>query len=414
MVQACLRVLKHHGVIALVSPFSYSNHYEFTPKATAMLAGKESKLLQEALQFVWKRRVNHLNPQTHVSTGQIAMTSNNNGLPASPGSESSSHPTNNPVIGSPYSYFGFTPSSSSYPPRTAGVSISQRSSRFAILAASHSLEKETPVTQLGQNSKGDEIQMVRSALAEFYCACSRNLSFGDLWVALTTVTPDAPPSGLIVPNHQQSKQQQPQRYGQYSLPPTSYSVRKGSISEEYPDEAPPQQFPSSVLENLALSPSESHNLESLRRSGKKSNDRTTPLNWNEFFTRIDHRRLVTFGLIHGIIVRIHCYPCFPFAFPDPSTTFSPLMASVEATAGSDGKTNDATAGSTANVTTSHASSSSRGEEYQLAKLAASLMDGTRCDDELACTLEIPFRRLVEMVEMYGKRKVICLYAARSE
>jgi hypothetical protein len=55
--------------------------------------------------------------------------------------------------------------------------------------------------------------------------------------------------------------------------------------------------------------------------------------------------------------------------------------------------------------------SARLEEYQLAKLAASLMDGTRCDDELACGLEVPFHRLVKLVETYGKRKVICLYAA---
>lgn len=41
MVRACLRVLKHHGVIALVDMFFYTNRYEFTERATAMLAGKE-------------------------------------------------------------------------------------------------------------------------------------------------------------------------------------------------------------------------------------------------------------------------------------------------------------------------------------------------------------------------------------
>ncbi|KAL3925184.1 MAG: hypothetical protein SGILL_000576 [Bacillariaceae sp.] len=48
MVLACLRVLKHHGVIHVVDMFMYTNRYEFTDKAAAMLAGNDDKLLQEA------------------------------------------------------------------------------------------------------------------------------------------------------------------------------------------------------------------------------------------------------------------------------------------------------------------------------------------------------------------------------
>ena len=50
MVRACLRVLKHHGVIALVDMFCYSNRYERTEKVA------DSKLLGEAAEFVTKRR----------------------------------------------------------------------------------------------------------------------------------------------------------------------------------------------------------------------------------------------------------------------------------------------------------------------------------------------------------------------
>jgi hypothetical protein len=55
MVRACLPVLKHDGAIALVDMFFYSNRYECTEKAASMSAGKERKLLQEAVEFVIKR-----------------------------------------------------------------------------------------------------------------------------------------------------------------------------------------------------------------------------------------------------------------------------------------------------------------------------------------------------------------------
>lgn len=417
MVQACLRVLKHHGVIALVCPFSYSNHYEFTPKAAAMLAGKESKLLQDAYAYVWKRRTTTMNNTTKQQ--QSTSTNHNNlinnhpaGFVASPGSDGS-HPTNNPVIGSPYSFFGFTPSSSSYPPRTAGLSVSHRGSRFVIAAAAHSLDKESSSGFSGKNTTTDDLRLFRSALAELYCACSRNLSFGDLWMALTIPSSDVPPpSGVLIPNLQQQQQQQHPRSSMNPFPSSSLSIRKGSISEEYPEEAPSQQFSLNVLEQLALSPTEVQNLAALRQTSKKSQDDASRWDWNDFMKRFDHRRFVTFGLIHGIITRIHCFPCFPYPFPNLSHKMESQQPSIppsETTmVGQEGLNMDGKI----DVSVS-ASVSARLEEYQLAKVAASLMDGTRCDDELSCALEIPFQRLVKMVETYSKRKVICLYAARS-
>ena len=44
-------MLKHHGVIELMDMFFYSNRYEFTERAAAMLAGKEPKLLEEAIDY---------------------------------------------------------------------------------------------------------------------------------------------------------------------------------------------------------------------------------------------------------------------------------------------------------------------------------------------------------------------------
>lgn len=50
MVRACLRVLKHHNVVALVDMFFYSNRYEPTGKQL------EGTLLQDAMDYVCKRR----------------------------------------------------------------------------------------------------------------------------------------------------------------------------------------------------------------------------------------------------------------------------------------------------------------------------------------------------------------------
>lgn len=52
MVEACLRVLFHHNVIALVDMFFYSNRYEATGKELLL----DSKLLDHAMEFVAKGR----------------------------------------------------------------------------------------------------------------------------------------------------------------------------------------------------------------------------------------------------------------------------------------------------------------------------------------------------------------------
>lgn len=492
MVRACLRVLKHHGVIALVSAFNYSNRYEFTPKATGALAGKEPKLLQEALDFVWKRGVansattpqqyqqqpppQQQQSQHHTSTSPIPNAAtgimsihgssmvgmHNSGMLSTDSDGSTSHPTINPVVGSPFSYFGFTPSSSSYPPR--GLSMSQRSAsniRFAVMAAAqqNSLERETSAAMRGKN---DEFRLFKSALAELYCACSRNLSFGDLWLALTTnkessslilptgavVVPNIPPPLPIV-----------NRYGSSGSHSRHYSsYRKGSISEEYPADTPlpqhqqqqqqqqPQPYlPSATLDSLGLSPSEFYHLESLRRyaaqgssstSGKSKDNNPLLMDWKDIFQRMDHRRFVTFGLIHGLITRIHCYPCFPYSFPEPSPQMMSYhnqqqqqqqqqhmawtTATDGTTAGGMSEVNNGGAGAgtatgtvsnnTSGGGTTSISSSDILKEYQLAQSAALLMDGTRCDDELACALERPFKKLVALVETYGKHKVLLLFA----
>jgi hypothetical protein len=54
MVRACLRVLKHHGVVALVDMFCYTNRYEVTERVIG------SELLNDAAEFVIKRSAQDL------------------------------------------------------------------------------------------------------------------------------------------------------------------------------------------------------------------------------------------------------------------------------------------------------------------------------------------------------------------
>ena len=366
MVRACLRVLKHHGVIALVDMFMYSNRYEFTDKATAMLAGKEPKLLTEALDFVMKK------PEINVLTQGIASVKGggSSGIPpflgggTSAGSDSS-HPFQ---IGSPFN--SQTPSSS-YPPRTMNLlGGSQRSSnfRFAMMAA-QSLDKDSSIA-----IRQEEQPRFKSALAELYCACNRNMSFGDLWLSLTT---ESPPS-LVLPSL--NKLTGSHHSVMYNL---RQNTRKNSITEE-------EEYP---MENIALSPLETIQLDALRRDRDKEGEKK--VDWNDFFNKFDHRRFFTFGMVHGLVVRVHNYPYFPGVFPQRSISISNLtnvsMLSYD---------------SKQNLKTEF----SEERAYELAKSIAYLMDGTKCDDELVCIFEKPFHQLVELVEKYGGKKIVSVFA----
>ena len=135
------------------------------------------------------------------------------------------------------------------------------------------------------------------------------------------------------------------------------------------------------MESLALSPLETNNLEALRKPDGGFFD------WNYAFKRFDHRRFVSFGLVHGLLVRIHNYPYFPGDFPDRETLW-------EATGTLDSK---------------HDLKDEK--TFQLARKVASCMDGTRCDDELVCLFQKPFAQLSDLVETFGRRKIVSVYAA---
>lgn len=418
MVRACLRVLKHHGIIALVSQFNYSNRYEFTPKATAMLAGKEPRLLQDALEYSLKRsnKAGNSTSQSNASHSHYA-TGTTAAVGQQAGSLGSEHGSNRPATHTTGSVSAhFTPSS--YPPRTMGLlGGSQQSYSFrSTMVMAESMDREASTT----SRRAEENRIWKSAIAELYCACNRNVSFGDLWLSLAA---EAPTQVVTVPN-------QAERSGKSNRHPGSMqrhlsSRRKESIAEDFPGESVDNSSAhatSSLVESLALSPSETHRLESLRQgNGLKAG---FGVNWDDFFKQIDHRRFLTFGLIHGLLERVHAFPCFPYPFPDvpESRSASPASGSgdmgIYANTWSQGSMiNPST---TASVTSGFAGNFGHKQSlkkrfleqkaHKFARNVAQMMDGRRCDDELACYFEKPYKKLTELVENYGERKVITFYA----
>eukprot|EP00536_Pseudo-nitzschia_multiseries_P007196 jgi/Psemu1/256036/estExt_Genewise1Plus.C_1660052 len=293
LVLACLRVLRHHCVIEVIDMFVYTNRYECTERAAAMLAGKEDKLLQEVVEFAMKR---------HQASGSPYYYSN---------SSVRSHGTN---------------PSSSFPPRSLNLfgagGSSQRSTHFrhAMMVAS-SLEREQTFLLEGGHRHNSHRKHLKAALAELYCACNRNLSFGDLWF-----------------NSNNGKT----------------TVSSSSVS--------------------------------------------SPTNWNEIFKGFDHRRFVTFGVVNGLLTRVHSYPFFHGPFPEKRKRFSIYDPGLSQVIPPE---------SARNFMKKEATEE---KNFEFAKSVSEVMDGTMFDDELVCMFERPFNVLVELVEKYSGKKVAQIFA----
>jgi hypothetical protein len=418
MVLACLRVLKHHGVISLVDMFLYSNRYEFTEKAASLLAGKDDKLLQEAAEFALKQPTvqvpllhstvppplpfrhnagSNSNSLPGISVGSVGVAAENGSIVSSSGGGASdggiggsSRPT------SPF--FPIATPSSSYPPRNwnplGGASYRSSSLRSAMMTSGNSLEKEV-VPLVGPSAR---IQHLMRALAELYCGCNRNISFGDLWLSLTSEHQSRQQQQV---KHEHSLQQGIRSAGTYHR---SVSNRKDSLTDQDISEH----------ESVGFYPVESSLLDPLRNNGvdsypsaQNASSRiilSSPPKWRDLFGEFDHRRFVTFGVVHGLLLRVHSFPYYS----GPSLPERGVFAVTKTGKAMNGR-------APVNVSTHHFLKNQLSEEkrYKIAKAVAALMDGTRCDDELVSMFETPFHKLVELVEKYSGVKVMHIYASNS-
>ena len=394
MVLACLRVLKHHGIISVVDMFLYTNRYECTERAAAMLTGREDKLLQEAIDFAVKRpqqQAVQLVPPPVPPPRTVPTTTT---VSSGGGSSDLSNTAGSPKSGtSPY--LGSIPSSS-YPPRSlnlfGGGGGSQRNTNFRHMMTASSIERDQASFLEGAQRHLEDRRHLKAALAELYCGCNRNLSFGDLWLSLTTELPHS----LTVPNLNNKTAPVHRGSGLSSNYQRSVSTRKDSLTE----------YDMSENEVVAFSPMESSYLESLRyrSSGvtdehKNNNTGKIPsssspidINWNEIFKEFDHRRFITFGVVNGLLIRVHSYPFFLGPFPEIRRFTASLVLPPESTR-------------------LHVNKNTIEEKnFHFAKAVANMMDGTRFDDELVCTFERPFNQLVELVEKYSGKKVAHIFA----
>ena len=239
MVRACLRVLRHHGVLALVDVFRYANIYESTPLAASMLAGEQTKLLEEAYAFASKStNIPPVPPMKSDASsggsrpGSRAATpsflEHYQGNPLSPRSlgDNPNTPSGRDITLSPAA-LGFDPSTlirplsgaslvpptgqslaTSFPPRAAnradvpiGANSNQPMRDGATpspaqqhMAASHASSRlSMSASEAAQEaavlpSKKEEKKM-KTALALLYNSCSRSKSFGELLIEKVVARP---------------------------------------------------------------------------------------------------------------------------------------------------------------------------------------------------------------------------------
>lgn len=458
MVLSCLRVLRHHNVLACVDIFRYSNIYESTPKAQQMLAGKMDGLLHEAFQFISK--------QTQAANYSVTSASIAPGTPVgSSGNVASSVKNSKSVrvgntlngggtrtllapIGTPSSYPPIhyesesaerpgTPTSSSF---TYGRGIYMSGtmspppladSKESSSTINQSLHYASPVStsvqavHLSSRIKKEQESM-KTALSVLFSSCERGVTLGEVFT--NRVKSDEGPRM------------------EEAAGGTSNGGLRGKASKKK---------------------NKKSKTRSSSTSSNKSSDAVGSIDWKEAFNLFDHRRFVTFGVIHGLIRRIHEFPIaikseireeppVPESRPavkivvripdairrtgrrslrrykslgleglkgngDPLPPFKMLNAPTLLR----GLSNDFSTGSLVRVQnqedamqrhSSHSLSSavtpicSHTTQGLLKKITIA-MDGSRCDDELSCMFQKPINELKELVKKDGKSEVISMYSS---
>ena len=123
--------------------------------------------------------------------------------------------------------------------------------------------------------------------------------------------------------------------------------------------------------------------------------------WKKLFNCIDHRRFASFGLVHGLLRRLHNFPSALDSASARRTRDRPTNAAPSSVAGTHERTRIP-----GGVLRQHLPPSGTNSGWT-AEGIASLMDGQRCDDDLVSTIELPLERILEMV---SDRLILNVYA----
>jgi hypothetical protein len=127
--------------------------------------------------------------------------------------------------------------------------------------------------------------------------------------------------------------------------------------------------------------------------------RQVSVNWKKLFSLIDHRRFTTFGVVHGILRRVHQYPLYRGELNELAAGPSSTMLN---------NNGDPVFFGSERFVRSNSTESRYQRAVVLPRQVASLMNGQYCDDAIVCEMGKPLEDLVELV---GKEDVVSLYAA---
>ena len=397
LVHACLRVLRHHGVLAHVDIFRYSNVYESTPLGKELLNTKEGDdLLLEA--YIYAAKSKKLQ-KTKVRTNRLGSDMSPTVMSTSPFTLTASgrlHSNMNSINSIELSANGGS-NSLGWSSAVTGWAkrMEESSSHHTIAEEDESDDEKMPPKDLsnsdgavGTNMKRPndaafkEIEPMKNALAQLYASCDRSRSFGEILVEKVSM-------GTVT-----------------STKKTSTSVQSETIE------------------------------------------------WKTIFEYFDHRRLVTFGVVRGLIKRVHRYPLAyeiggkssgaegscgdhidvhsDMAASDPSefdfnsqrkTSFADsLDISVVAAEAATTAKNFLDDGSRSSYPVSpllqgisalpfeRHPKKKQTKKKPSSEAMALAMNGMRCDDELSCMFDAPVEKLVEKVEKTGKWNVISVFS----
>ena len=461
MCAACLQVLKQHGVVALLDVFRYSNLYEPTPLAASLLQSNSvsTTLMNMAYLYVIKAKHTIKEPDTrqtssvgldlsrsnHTSTsfgvGALSRPIPRVGMSFSPlhsvGVEDpnmiqilrpSSYGTRLPVIPSmapngrslgsdvdsedpavladPLESAVAAMSPMSYPPRFASSSNSmssyvarhQQPNNPYFSLNSYEANRLTSWYEAMKLPEEQQAEL-KAAMVQLYTSLERTVSVGELLLRKFQQTQHTPPAAAQDDNISPREQEKTQN----GFPVTS-----------------PKSLPSQDEEDNMI-------------------------DWIEALDFIDHRRFITFGLIHGLIRRVHRFPVahdvlgVELELTDPMSLVSLDSEDLEEGIMHDFDSENVSYDEydeTYYPQRAHALSidsndsylkvaaqpepepspeelDAQARQFSLGIEIAHSMDGFKCDDELTCRYEMPLEDLVALVEKTERYEVSYIYRVLS-
>jgi hypothetical protein len=362
------------------------------------LAGEESKegkkMMDEGFLYAIKRKFARQAPNK-IYREMLALT--NGGNSNSPGSFSTS-----PMMNSVLSRRHSQPTSENYEPRSfPNYSIAEENNR-SNPSSPRVMSGSGPKSAHHMNSFMRDAEMTKKTLAGLYCACTRDYSFGDVLLS---------------------------------------KVRSTEIESNERHDMSCRSLDSSTMAPLY----ETHDVEAeeTNSKGTKVDQNDSDIDWTKAFN-MDHRRMITFGVMHNLIRRVHQYPLAYEApndkeanLPDGEhmrrkssmshdydvSSFSHLEFSAEIFDDRHPDRDDVA--SVVTPTLSHSSLQinvdiespklfSKKSNISFAEQVALSMDGTRCDDELSCMFDTPVEELITMLRKTGRWNVTSVFSPCKE